>query len=763
MRLCGVEPDDTYRACVHRLRVLLLYTAPRERPSASPALAPFDQASQHPVFGAKTDRGSMEDFLCWARARPHPSQQPLPPLDADLEAAIEFVWKCGSTVQRERETRMSVLRGVADDLEPLSRVLCGRMSREAVSIARAMMLNIVRRDQPSAGLDDVGGRLHAPHLGLWCAVADALEWPHRDVVAGLMTGFRSVRHIPDTGLWRQVDRPASEPFESFQRGNAAWLRQCENRVLSVARHDEARARACWERTLEERDSGLIEGPFTRAEIQARRETGFPAFGYGVARPLPRFAIWQGSKWRCIDDGAASGTNSQGTSTRETIVCDRPDTPLRVGVRFHALGPPPREPSLSVVMGGGTDDRFAAFRGICSADPAYTVVCVAAPAGVFGAAAEAVFFRMPGHPFGLVSSVLNFNSVAELPMIFSRRFFGTPVSRFYDDHSVNEPSYAAGSGQACHVELHEILRFHFDWGKHVPWRRDPVYTGVQTDWSCDAEGLVSLGVTRDRRARVRAIVQSAIDSQSLTPAEASSLRNKARFCVCPAFGRVGVGVINLLRDRQLETTGISALTGDLKEALQLLCVLLDVMPAFVVRFRRERVRAATVVLTDASFATGHTWLGFLVCCPYKGARWAGIPTPQWLLSLLASHKERKTYIGQLEAAAAAAPYFSLPASWWQDVPVLHYIDNQGALYGFIKGRSNDSDCNRLVFITLLQLAKLSCDVWFDYVPSAANIADLPTRLDAAAFARLERVASRVALDLPPEWCLACEHSALTVLF
>ena len=95
--------------------------------------------------------------------------------------------------------------------------------------------------------------------------------------------------------------------------------------------------------------------------------------------------------------------------------------------------------------------------------------------------------------------------------------------------------------------------------------------------------------------------------------------------------------------------------------------------------------------------------------------------------------------------------------------MHYIDNQGALYSMVHGRSADMDMNRLVFIARARLASLSCSAWFDYVPSASNIADLPTRLDTEAFARLERVATRVSLRLPPEWCLSCADSDLKRLF
>lgn len=79
------------------------------------------------------------------------------------------------------------------------------------------------------------------------------------------------------------------------------------------------------------------------------------------------------------------------------------------------------------------------------------------------------------------------------------------------------------------------------------------------------------------------------------------------------------------------------------------------------------------------------------------------------------------------------------------------------------RSSDEDTNRLVFISRLYYARAQCDVWYDYVPSASNIADLPTRLDAAAFTRLERVARRVPFKLIPEWCMSCSYARLASLF
>ena len=72
-----------------------------------------------------------------------------------------------------------------------------------------------------------------------------------------------------------------------------------------------------------------------------------------------------------------------------------------------------------------------------------------------------------------------------------------------------------------------------------------------------------------------------------------------------------------RQRSSET----AITDELADVLAFLDIVVDLLPSFTVRFRRDRIRPTCVVLTDASFATGHKWLGFLVLCPICGALWA----------------------------------------------------------------------------------------------------------------------------------------------
>mmetsp|Transcript_23861 Transcript_23861/g.59265 ORF Transcript_23861/g.59265 Transcript_23861/m.59265 type:complete len:457 (+) Transcript_23861:1016-2386(+) len=161
---------------------------------------------------------------------------------------------------------------------------------------------------------------------------------------------------------------------------------------------------------------------------------------------------------------------------------------KIASRKH--GPRHLMPEVARVLGLPVSARHEI--GMWSAG--YTTVMVARPSPSAAGEWEECFFRVPGHNFGLASAVLNFYHTAEPPTVFSRLFFGTPVTRYYDDHGVHEPSYAAGSGQECHFALHELLRFHFDFAKHEPWARSVVYTGVRTDWSRDSEGIVTIGVS-----------------------------------------------------------------------------------------------------------------------------------------------------------------------------------------------------------------------------------------------------------------------------
>jgi hypothetical protein len=103
-------------------------------------------------------------------------------------------------------------------------------------------------------------------------------------------------------------------------------------------------------------------------------------------------------------------------------------------------------------------------------------------------------------------------------------------------------------------------------------------------------------------------------------------------------------------------------------------------------------------------------------------------------LLRNFGDKIQYIGQLEQAIAAAVYWTFDAELEDTCPA-HFIDNQGALGALVRGDSSDGPMAALAHECALQHLLLRCTPWFEYVPSAANISDIPSRGRLAAVVRM----------------------------
>ena len=97
--------------------------------------------------------------------------------------------------------------------------------------------------------------------------------------------------------------------------------------------------------------------------------------------------------------------------------------------------------------------------------------------------------------------------------------------------------------------------------------------------------------------------------------------------------------------------------------------------------------------------------------------------------------KKQYIAQLEILAAIAVYFSLPTSMTQHREIIHFIDNTGAISSLLHGTSRKPDNTILVNVFHMFNAGLQARPFWQYVASAANIADMPSRNDFELLAAL----------------------------
>ena len=89
-------------------------------------------------------------------------------------------------------------------------------------------------------------------------------------------------------------------------------------------------------------------------------------------------------------------------------------------------------------------------------------------------------------------------------------------------------------------------------------------------------------------------------------------------------------------------------------------------------------------------------------------------------------DQTTYIGQAEGTGGLLPYFSYPEIF-RGRSVIHFIDNTYVLSAFVHGYASKPDMARIVSALQVATTALDCRVWFEWVPSKASIADLPSRL------------------------------------
>ena len=110
---------------------------------------------------------------------------------------------------------------------------------------------------------------------------------------------------------------------------------------------------------------------------------------------------------------------------------------------------------------------------------------------------------------------------------------------------------------------------------------------------------------------------------------------------------------------------------------------------------------------------------------------------------------KVYIAQLEILAAVAVYYTFPNKV-RHRQVNHFIDNTVALSGLVHGYARKADLARMINAFHLQIAGLEADVYLEFVPSLANLADPPSRGDFELLNRLGGVRSVIAIPPADDW-------------
>ena len=731
LELAGVRLDPQERSlCArvtrdlasNRIRGIQPYQRPPSKDSLRFKLPHFEQrrawASRRMLLPRKGGVAAHLRYYREATSLPHPLRSVTSDLPPDLKAAVEYVVSKGANVSKDRDARLAWLQRHARSLDALN--------------ARVIAL------MPSHVKAAAGGM----HLALVSCMIDALPgYPDRHLVSRFAHGFPAVGTVEDSGMFRLIpedERVGGERFsEVFEyRSNLSWIAHLEADMAASgvgASHPKFESsRAAYMATLEEcvgdvttwgvrlsKEEALRTGRshrgFSKEELD--RHPWLQAPGHSSARgrwrPIRRFAVWQNGKWRPCDHARESLHNAC-TRPAESLAgqasAERPAELSRAFADAH--GKP-------VPMHGGTEDWPKAYRRSPVLDPRFNVVAVWNP---FEHRTE--YFLLAGFNFGLLSAVCAYNRWPRFAVSAARCWLGCCVDSYFDDCFVGEPQYAGGSGQRAMGLFVAMLGTPFAPVKHEAPSELPTFLGVVTDLSRVAShGEMSVSIKQSRKDSIRDLAESILRAGCVTGSQASKLTGKARWMLCPCFGKIGIAVL-----QPLYKVGIGAtvpLSTELSESVQAIRVLADSMPPRVVPVQVSS-EPPTVVFTDAAFEGGNGTIGVVVKRPGHNLAWTACDCPGWVFSAFqAVDRAKEQYIGQLELLAAVVAYTTFP-DLLAGQHVIHWIDNESAVYSLVKGYCGAADSARVVNVFHSAMCRLGVTPWLEYVGTEDNIADLPSR-------------------------------------
>ena len=646
-----------------------------------------------------------------------------------LAGVIKEVCALGASVKSERQRLRGVIDTVCVMVEPLTRDLRGLVSKH---------------HQPIAGMVD---------FGLVEVAVRVVQWSQANLVDFLIRGFDTLGVIPRAG-W--VNRPVVEPahVEITRDDNLASFDRAveclEKRARKMSPSQLLDAVAVWDSSVEEcsAERNFCEGPLSRKAVMEL----FKECPLGP-RCIPAFVLWQNGKLRRIDDALLSGHNERMCMT-DTIVCVSATLPAEMAGEFAK-----HVPLECLCLRLGTDDIASAYRVVACSQPQYNIAAVWQPPERGGPGVK--YFALRGFNFGLKCAPVHLATVLSPMVEFALKLTLVPCGRFYDDVVTVDMRVGGDSAQRSLEFLFRKIGYPFAQKKHEKLRVENPFLGICTSFANVAGGYVLLKVKEKRRRKLVAELRQVLADQKLSPAHAARLRGKLYFTTTSAFHGVGRAALHAFTSRQHAKRAGHKLNESLTQSLTFFIRLLDPgLPPHKYRLLPEEGRplyvwsdamwdlctdeaGATVVALDdetgEEFYVADAAVAFTVYDPSDGT-WhvSAQRIGRDVLRLMVPGK--KTYIGQLEALAALGVLETLPPRITRGRAAIFWIDNLAAKYGLQKGYSKVDDSGRIINAFKVRQMMLDMRIWFEYVPSAQNIADLPSR---GAFDKMYEVIESVS--------------------
>ncbi|CAE7215912.1 gpt [Symbiodinium sp. CCMP2592] len=583
--------------------------------------------------------------------------------------------------------------------------------------------------------------LKGKNILLWKKLLEETGFP--DItVAELMEGVPLVGRPSKSSLYGWKEQPATTTLDDLLV-SSVW----RNPALAAKGRvgdDPVLAEKIWQATLSEVERGFISGPYDSEEDVKK------ALGVSHICCSRRFGVKQGAgdalKYRPIDDFKESAINSAYHAVDRLQLHDV-DYFVSL-IRFLAnsvddSGAVNVELSDGTVLSGAVHSDFRSGRrwlGRClDLEKAYKQVPILAahlPLAVIMVwdpnTSRNRYFTTWSMPFGACAAVFGFNRISRSLLHLASHLCAVIGGVYFDDYPMIEP---AESSRMCSLSV-ETLLDSLGWSyavgddKGQPFEETFNLLGMRLGVSRIMDDILEL---ENKPSRVQKLVEAArrmAASGVVSKSDSASLHGQLNFMVGFASGRslkfAARALSNLYHfPRDQPDEEVKSLGRYLESAL------LSLEPK-VIRLRSGGRPVS--VFSDASYEDGVAAWGIVLADPVSGERLVagGIVDDHLVQFWLDEGVEQ--VISQAEAFALVLARRAFK-DHLQCRRCVFYVDNDAARYVCIKA---SSPSRTLLSLACSFYASESHDgviSWLERVPSASNIADLPSRGECAEAAKL----------------------------
>eukprot|EP00971_Amphidinium_carterae_P308875 6137710-Amphidinium_carterae.1 len=498
--------------------------------------------------------------------------------------------------------------------------------------------------------------------------------------------------------------PASISEDDFWK-NAKWKRACHVQLVRSCGSG-ASDLELWRKTLEERDCGYLDGPYTKAQIEDLFEARWC--------PIRRFPVLQATKLRPIDDGRENGVNNAFCVTNKLTLHDVDVLGVLVRVLMDSLQNRRLEVegcsyAVHPAWGRGEFAHFLGRRldlksaykqlGISPQDRGTVVVAVHSPES-----GGPSYFVANSMLFGTTSAVYAFNRSAMGLWWLACTQMLLLCTDYFDDFPTLECRPLAMSSKQAFEMLLGVLGWRVSEGdKSLPFNSTFEVLGVEFDLHlADYKPYFAVKNKPQRVEDLTQVLESCVSSRSCSRKVLEALVGKLQFARGQLIGHALVPALTMLYRKLQVSQHVMNFSerdcGLLKLAIDSLRVLRESSEQVKIGGPSEYTQ---MVLVKPTF----------------------MRVPESLSNMWLARS--KSIIAEVELLAIVWIKILMSARI-RGKRVVYYIDNEGVRMNLIRGSSNSLGCAELLRVFFEEELKLPSLSWYARVPSKSNPADAPSR-------------------------------------